>query len=224
MYRLLHLLQTSIGRKLVMAVTGLVLLLFVVGHLAGNMTIFMGQEVLNSYAHWLQNSVMLWPVRLLMLLIVVLHIVMGLELARENRHAIRIGSCYRSWFARHFLDHHMLWSGIAVLIFLLFHIGHLTLGVGSGALYQQLDANQMVDVYRRVVSGFQNPWISLFYSGAMILIGLHLHHVVRGLFQTLGFYHENYLQLLDRLALVVSVGVVAGFLAIPLAIWLELLL
>lgn len=119
MYRLIHLFRTSIGRKLMMALTGLILLLFIVGHLAGNMTIFVGAPILNSYAHWLQHSVMLWPFRIVMLLVVGLHIVMGIELARENRHSASNGSRFPSWFTRHILNHHMLWSGLAVLLFIL---------------------------------------------------------------------------------------------------------
>ncbi len=219
MYRLIHLLRTSIGRKLMMALTGLVLLLFILGHLAGNMTIFFGAPILNSYAHWLQHSVMLWPFRLVMLLLVGLHVVMGLELARENRHSAASGSCYPGWFQRHLVDHHMLWSGIAVLLFILFHVAHLTLGVGADGSFHQLDGNGMVDVYSRVVEGFRNPWITGFYVSFMLLLGLHLLHVVRGLFQTLGFYHERYLQLLDRLAQGVALLVVVGFLSIPMAVW-----
>lgn len=219
MYRLIHLFRTSIGRKLMMALTGVVLLLFIVGHLAGNMTIFFGAPILNSYAHWLQHSVMLWPFRLTMLLLVGLHIVMGLELARENRNAALSGSRYTGWFSRHIGNHHMLWSGIATLLFILFHVAHLTIGVGSGPEFYQLDSNQMVDVYQRVVSGFRNPWISAIYLSLLLLIGWHLLHVVRGLFQTLGFYHENYQLLLQRFAQLLSAAVVAGFLSIPIAVW-----
>lgn len=223
MYRLIHLLRTSIGRKLMMALTGLVLLLFVLGHLAGNLTIFLGAPILNSYAHWLQHSVMLWPFRLTMLLLVGLHIVMGLELARENRHAALSGSHYPGWFQRHVVGHHMLWSGVAVLLFILFHVAHLTLGVGADSSFNQLDHDGMVDVYHRVVTGFHNPWIAGGYSGAMVLIGLHLLHVVRGLFQTLGFYHEQYLQLLYRLAQGVTLLIVVGFLSIPVGVWVGVL-
>ena len=219
MYRLIHLFRTSIGRKLMMALTGLILLLFIVGHLAGNMTIFVGAPILNSYAHWLQHSVMLWPFRIVMLLVVGLHIVMGIELARENRHSASNGSRFPSWFTRHILNHHMLWSGLAGLLFILFHVAHLTLGVGADASFYQLDSNQMMDVYLRVVEGFLNPWISLSYVVLLLLVGLHLLQVVRGLFRTLGFYHENYQQLLDRLAWGVSGGITAGFLSIPVAVW-----
>ncbi len=223
MYRLIHLLRTSIGRKLVMALSGTVLLLFVVGHLAGNMSIFLGATILNSYAHWLQHSVMLWPFRITMLLLVGLHIVMGLELARENRHSASSRSRYPGWFTRQLRDHHMLWSGIAVLLFLIFHLAHLTLGVGADSSFYQLDGNGMVDVYQRVVNGFRTPWIAAFYTVSMVLLGLHLLHVIRGLFQTLGFYHERYLQLLQRLAQGVTLLVVTGFLSIPLAVWTEVL-
>jgi succinate dehydrogenase / fumarate reductase cytochrome b subunit len=223
MYRLIHLLRTSIGRKLVMALSGLVLLLFLLGHLAGNMTIFFGPPILNSYAHWLQHSVMLWPFRLLMLLLVGLHIVMGLELARENRLAATSGSRYPGWFQRHVRNHHMLWSGVAVLLFLLFHVAHLTLGVGAGAAFHQLDSRGMIDVYQRVVEGFRTPWIAGLYMLSLLLIGLHLLHVVRGLFQTLGFYHERYLPLLERLAQLLTLVLVVGFLSIPLAVWVGLL-
>jgi len=203
---------------LIMALSGVVLLLFVVGHLVGNLTIFVAPSVLNSYAHWLQQSVMLWPFRLMMLFFLGLHIVMGATLAYENRQAATQGSACHHWWQRLFYNHHMVWSGIAVLLFLLFHLGHLTLGVGASESFYQVDQQQVLDIYGRVVSGFQIPWITTSYIFFMLLVGLHLNHVVRGLLQTLGFYHENYFGLLRLFSIALSLLLTAGFISIPLTV------
>ena len=219
MFRLIHLFRTSIGRKLVMALSGVVLLLFVVGHLICNMTIFIGPTLLNSYAHWLQHSVMLWPFRFVMLFFVALHIVMGVTLARENQQTATVGSKGSNGFVWAIRKQQMVWSGTVVLLFLFFHLAHLTLGmVDAGELFSRLDSNQMADVYWRVVAGFQTPWITILYILLMGGVGLHLSHVVRGLLQTLGFYHENYLSLWRYLSWGLSGVVTLGFIAIPLAV------
>jgi succinate dehydrogenase cytochrome b subunit len=160
MNRLLHLLRTTIGRKLIVAVTGIVLILFVVGHVSGNMTIYVGQSALNNYAHFLQTSPMLWVVRLAMLVIVLLHIALGIAVTRENRLArpVHYQAAY-PWYLRLY-QRRMIITGKVLLVFIIAHVAHLTLGAGVGEVFQLKDASGNADVYSRVVSTFQNAWIA----------------------------------------------------------------
>jgi succinate dehydrogenase / fumarate reductase cytochrome b subunit len=225
MNRLWHLLRTTIGRKLIVASTGIVLILFVVGHISGNLTIYIGQSALNNYAHFLQTNPMLWVVRLAMLAIVTLHIALGIAVTLENRRARpETGHAGQSWYLRLY-QRRMIVSGLLLLAFITGHVAHLTLGVGVGEVFRLKDAGGHADVYSRVVTTFQNTWIAWTYIAAMILLALHLKHTVRAVFQTLGFYRENYFEFFELLSWLVTLAVVGGFISIPLSVqlgWLTL--
>ena len=225
MNRFLHLLRTTIGRKLIVAVTGVVLILFVIGHVSGNMTIYVGQSALNNYAHFLQTSPMLWVVRLAMLAIVLLHIALGIAVTWENRAArpeTYHAGCplyLRLYRAR------MIISGVVLLAFIAGHVAHMVLGAGIGEVFHLKDASGIVDVYSRVVSVFQNTWIAGIYIIVMLLLAMHLKHTVRAVFQTLGFFRENYFEFFEILSWAVTLAVVGGFISIPLSVqlgWLML--
>ena len=225
MNRLLHLLRTTIGRKLIVAVTGIVLILFIIGHVSGNMTIYVGQSALNNYAHFLQTSPMLWVVRLAMLAVVLLHIALGIAVTRENRVArpevYRAGS---PWYLRLY-QARMIISGLVLLAFIAAHVAHMVLGAGVGEVFHWKDAGGNVDVYSRVVSVFQNTWVAWAYIVVMLLLAMHLKHTVRAVFQTLGFFRENYFEFFELLSWVVALVVVGGFISIPLSVqlgWLVL--
>lgn len=225
MNRLLHLLRTSIGRKLIVALTGIVLILFIIGHVSGNLTIYFGQAALNSYAHFLQTNPMLWVVRLAMLAIVLLHFALGVAVTLENRAARPDG--YRAgcpWYTDLYRSR-MFISGLVLLVFIAGHVAHLTLGAGVGEVFHWKDAGGQVDLYSRVVSVFQNSWTAWIYIGGMLFLALHLKHTVRAVFQTLGFYRENYFEFFEFLSWVITLAVVGGFVSIPLSVqlgWLEL--
>lgn len=225
MNRLLHLLRTTIGRKLIVAVTGIVLILFVIGHVGGNMTIHEGQSALNNYAHFMQTNPMLWVVRLAMLAIVSLHIALGIAVTWKNRMA-RPETYHAGypWYLRLYQSR-MIVSGLVLLAFIAGHVSHLTLGVGIGEVFHLKDTSGNVDVYSRVVSVFQNAWIAWAYIVAMLLLAMHLKHTVRAVFQTLGFFRENYFEFFEFLSWAVTLAVVGGFISIPLSVqlgWLEL--
>ena len=224
MNRLLNLLNTSIGRKLVVAVSGIFLLLFVVGHTLGNLTIYIGPSALNNYAHWLQQSPMLWLVRLGMLAIVLIHIWLGIKVTLENRSARRIAYQAGTSLWRRLFDQRMLISGLFTFIFIVAHIAHLTLGTAADASFYRIDERGFVDVYARLVNAFQNPAIAWSYIAAMLLVGIHLKHSVRALFQTTGFFHDNYFSLFEQLSWLIVLFVVIGLCSIPLAVqfgWLN---
>jgi len=225
MNRLRHLLGTTIGRKLVVALTGIVLILFVVGHVSGNLTIYIGQSALNNYAHFLQSNPMLWVLRLVMLAMFILHIALGVSVMREN-HLARPEPRHsgQSWYLRLY-QHRMMISGLVLLAFVAAHVAHLTLGAGIGEVFRLKDASGYMDVYSRVVTGFHNAWIAWAYIAAMLLLAIHLKHSVRAVFQTLGFSRENHFEFFEFLSWMVALAVTGGFISIPLSVqlgWLTL--
>jgi succinate dehydrogenase / fumarate reductase cytochrome b subunit len=117
----------------------------------------------------------------------------------------------------------MIISGVIVMIFIVGHILHLTAGAGMGELFHLRDVHGHADVYNRVVGSFQSPWLAWSYVIAMLFVSVHLKHSVRALFQTLGFYHENFFGFFELLSWVVTIVICAGLISIPLAVQFNLL-
>lgn len=220
MYRLIHLFRTSIGSKLMVAVTGALLLGFLLGHAAGNLLILKGPDALNGYAGWLQGHPLLWGFRFFMLALFGVHVLTAIRLAHENRAARPVRYRRISRLGARLPGRLMVLSGAVVLAFVIFHLLHLTAGLAGPDFSGMIDAAGRVDVYRRVVTSFREPWLVVLYLVAMGLLGLHLVHAIEGLFQTLGFNHESYRPLIRFLAPALSLLIVAGFAAIPLLVWL----
>jgi succinate dehydrogenase / fumarate reductase cytochrome b subunit len=218
MYRLIHLFNTSIGSKLVVAVTGAMLLGFLLGHAAGNLLILKGADSLNAYAHWLQGHPLLWGFRLGLLALFGLHITATVRLARQNRTARPIRYERIARLGARLPGRLMLLSGGLLLLFLVLHLLHLTVGAVGPDFSQMIDESGRVDVYRRVVVSFSDPLISGLYLFAMAMLAFHLVHAVESLFQTLGFNHESYQTLIRFLAWALTAIVVAGFSAVPLLV------
>ncbi len=191
MNRLIRMFSTSIGRKLVMAVTGLILFVWLLGHMLGNMALFQGADSLNSYAAWLQGHPSLWVMRTSMLLVLAVHIYVALTLAMENRIARSSGYAVRT-FQTSGSSRYMVITGGIVVFFLIYHILHFTLGVVTPEFHDGVDAAGNHDVYSMVVRSFQNPVLAGSYIVAMLLIGTHLLHATRSMFQTVGVNHESY--------------------------------
>ncbi len=218
MYRLIHLFHTSIGSKLVVAVTGALLLGFLLGHAAGNLLILKGAESLNAYAHWLQGHPLLWGFRLAMLALFGLHITATVRLAHQNlaarpiryRRIARLGARLPGRF--------MLLSGALLLLFLVLHLLHLTVGAVGPDFSRLVDEAGQADVYARVVVSFSDPLIAGLYLFAMAMLAFHLVHAVESLFQTLGYNHESYQAMIRFLAWALTAIIVAGFAAVPLLV------
>jgi len=215
---------SSLGKKYVMAISGMALFLFVVAHMLGNLQIFLGPAAINDYGHFLQsNPEILWPARIVLLLAVGLHIWAAIKLTTENRAARAqsygeyrpVGSSYAS--------RTMFVSGLVIFIFIAYHLMHFTVQVQginfTGQDFRQLeDAKQHHDVYRMMVTGFQQPVVSIFYIVSMALLSLHLSHGVSSMFQSLGWKNRKYGLLLDRFALIVAAVLVIGYSSIPIAV------
>ncbi|TVR50097.1 MAG: succinate dehydrogenase [Puniceicoccaceae bacterium] len=220
---------TSIGKKVIMAVTGLILVGFVIGHLVGNLQIFAAPEVINSYAHFLQSlGPALWAVRLFLLAAVGLHIWAAIQLTLENRRARPRGYDINHTIQASYASRTMRWSGFIVLAFLLFHLAHFTARVGPYEKYNDMTATinhqgqviEVLDVHSMMVIGFQQPLVSLFYIVAIGLLSLHLSHGIMSMFQSVGLVSNRWRAGLTKAAVVISVAYFIGNLLIPLSILL----
>lgn len=213
--------EAPIGKKVVMAVTGIILFAYVVGHLLGNLQIYASDpQQINRYAAFLHNPsnvVPLWAIRAFLLAAVILHIVSATQLWLQNRAARPSGYVRKADVPTSYAARTMKWSGVIVGLFIIFHILHLTMGAVPGLEAQELGAN-MPDVRANVVHGFQNPLVSGFYIVAMILLCMHLYHGLYSLFQSLGFVNPRYMPRIKKGAAVVAILIAAGNISIPLAV------
>ncbi len=220
--------RSSVGSKYVMAVTGLLLIGFVLAHMAGNLLIFAGKDALNGYAHALEDKpALLWAARVILLAIFVLHIVIGIRLTRDNMRARPVryvceGTVQANWASRH-----MLLTGLVILAFVIYHLLHFTLGVADPThfkrhlrLYQPSDValRPEYDVAAMVVGGFRQPVVTLAYVVAMAFLALHLYHGATSWFQSLGLNGRGYDKVINWVGPVIALVVLVGNCSIPLAI------
>ncbi len=219
--------RSSLGKKYLMALSGCALFLFVVGHMIGNLQVFLGPEALNRYAHFLQSTPeILWPARLGLLALVTLHVVTAIRLWAENRAARPVAYSTYTPIEASYASRTMVVSGVIVAAFIVFHLLHFTLQkpVGlnlSGQDFAQLhDAHQRHDVFRMVVVGFQQAPVSIFYIAAVGLLCLHLRHGLQAWFQSLGLRNEAWRRPIDTLAWVAAAVVFLGNSSIPVGILL----
>jgi succinate dehydrogenase / fumarate reductase cytochrome b subunit len=208
------LLSSSIGRKAVMAASGLVLYGFVVGHMLGNLQVYLGPEAINAYAEFLQHFLHgqgIWIARATLLLAVALHVWAAVTLTLSNWSARPLG--YRGWQASQstYASRTMVWSGPLLAAFIVFHLAHFTVGNAHPDFVRG-------DVFRNVVVGFQNPFASAFYILAMLALGLHMYHGFWSMLQTLGLSHPRWNRVRRGLSLLLAGAVIAGNISIPLAV------
>ena len=218
MQRLVNFILSPIGAKIIMALSGALIILFLLGHVLGNLLIFNGQQSLNTYAHWLQNNPFLWIFRLSMIVLLVLHIFIALRLAHQNKLARPIDYEVKKSIQLGLSEKTMILSGALIFAFIIFHIAHLSLGLIPPSSLEALDSRQMLDVYTNVVSSFQQPIITIIYILSILVIGLHLYHSLKSLFQTLGFHHENFHLVLNALSPILIIALIVAFISIPIAV------
>ena len=209
--------EASIGKKVVMAVTGCVLFLFVVGHMLGNLQIYMGPEQLNSYARHLHDlGPLLWVVRGVLLLTVVVHLISAIQLWLMNRAARPSRYVKHGWVEASFASRTMIISGPLLAAFIVYHLLHFTTGQAHPNFAPP--RGEEFFVYDNVVNGFSNPLASAAYIVAMIILGYHLIHGVRSMFQSVGINHPLYLPWIKRFATAATFAIVAGNISIPVAV------
>lgn len=221
-------LQTSIGRKWVVALTGIFLIFFVIVHMAGNLQMFSPtSEAINRYAFLLKsNALVLWGFRLALLTSAVLHIWAALSLARENRAAKPVNYAVKGRRTRlgvTLASVTMVISGTVILGFVIFHLLHFTAQVVDRSYREMeavVDGKTMHDVHRMVVAGFSKPLISGFYILAMGLLFFHLRHGAASVFQTIGIRDRTLSKFIQSASWVLAVILFLGFSSIPVAVLL----
>ena len=202
-----------------MAITGLALVGFVIAHLLGNLQIFLGPEALNRYGHFLQTTPeLVWPLRIGLLAMIVLHIVAAIALSRENRAARPVPYAHFEVVAASYASRTMFMSGIIIFVFIVYHLLHFTIQVPqinlTGQDFRTLeDAKQRHDIYAMMVTGYRNPFVSGFYVLGIALLSLHLSHGISSMFQSLGFGKR-----FDRLAMTIAILIFVGYISIPAAV------
>jgi succinate dehydrogenase / fumarate reductase cytochrome b subunit len=214
--------DSTVGKKAVMAVSGLVLVGYVIGHMLGNMKIYQGEPHYNAYALWLREigspafnyEHLLWAVRVVLLVSFAAHIVAAVQLARLSRAARPIGYAMKEPLASTYASRTMRWGGVILALFVVYHVLHLTFGAVGYAPGEYVP----LSVYRNVVIGFSVWYVSAFYVAAMIALGLHLYHGVWSMFQTLGTSGFAVDRFYRGVALAVTLAVVLGNISVPLAV------
>ena len=210
--------QASIGKKVVMAVTGVILFGYVLGHLIGNLQIYApNPEQINNYAKFLHShALLLWVVRAGLFASVVLHITASLQLWLLKRRARPVAYVKKDDLPTSYAARTMTWSGPIIAAFVIFHVLHLT----TGSVLPLQEGN----VRANVIDGFQHPAVAIFYVIAIALLSMHLYHGLWSMFQSLGLSHPRYTPILKKFSAVFAWFVAIGNISIPVAVltgWLQ---
>ncbi|MBM76824.1 MAG: hypothetical protein CMK59_15565 [Proteobacteria bacterium] len=214
---------STLGLKAQMALSGVVLIGFVLVHMLGNLQIFLGPEALNDYAELLKsNKAVLWGARLVLLSSIGVHIFSAYTLTMRSRAARKQRYDQKNWLSSSYAVRTMRWGGVILLLFVVYHLLHLTVGAPvtpdkNMASFIPNNANQ-IDVYNNVVRGFKNPFVSVFYIVAQGALGLHLAHGVWSMMRTLGVTKSAWIEKAQFGALGFGILITIGNCSIPLAV------
>jgi len=219
--------NSSIGKKLIVALTGLFLILFLAGHLVGNLVVFMGPEPFNAYAYFLHHmghGAGIWAFRIIMLVMLGAHIIATIALTRQNKAARKSYECGATIQAST-SSRYMILSGLTILAFFVYHMLHFTVRVGNEydnpALYTFiLDGKEVHNAWKMVIDGFSVWYVSAFYIVSMTLLASHLVHGFQSVFQTLGLRSKKTAATLQQLSIAYTAFIWIGFVSIPVAIML----
>ena len=211
--------RSSIGKKAVMAVTGLILFGWIFLHMVGNLKLYMGADHMNEYAHFLRamgapavpESGILWAMRLLLLVCVILHIHAAYALTRMSSNARPVGYRDRQFVKATYASRTMRWGGVIILLFVIYHLLHLTTGQAHPNYIED-------DAYHNVVTGFQVWWVAAVYILANLALGLHLYHGVWSMFGSLGVTNPRVEQLRRLFASAFAFVITFANISFPLAV------
>lgn len=210
--------RSLVGKKIVMAVTGVILFLFVVGHLLGNLQIFDGPERLNAYSAFLKKlGEILWAIRAILLISLILHVIASIQVSVASLKARPVGYEDKKRIETSFAARTMIWSGPLIFFYVVYHLMMFTF-LTTGPGYSE------TDVYRNEVLAFQVPAITAVYILAMLFLGLHLYHGAWSMLHTLGASSPRYRVLRRTVAPIVAILITAGYITIPVAVlagWLS---
>lgn len=204
--------RSTIGKKVVMAVTGVLLVAFIISHVAANLLVFKGPEAMRHYALLLRSTgSLLWVARGGLLLAAVLHIVAAVQLTRRDMVARPVGYAKRDPQVSTFAARTIRIGGFLLLVFVVYHLLHFTIGTVHPDF-------RHLEPYHNIVTGFAVPWVAAFYIVAMAALGLHLHHGVWAAFRTLGWVRPSSHPLRRRIAVALAIAVWLGFTIVPVAV------
>jgi succinate dehydrogenase / fumarate reductase cytochrome b subunit len=215
-------LGSTIGTKFLMAITGVVMVGYLIGHVTGNMLIFRGPEAINSYSAFLHHATgLLWGTRILLLVSVVVHIWATIKFLSLRNEARPVAYGMKKAHGTTFAARTMYWSGPVIALFIVYHILHLTTGTVHPTFAKNVNPDtHLVDVYANLVEGFQRPLAAGIYILAMLAIGFHLSHGVWSMLQTIGVNRPNWEPALRCLAVIAGIVICGGFIAVPVAVLL----
>jgi succinate dehydrogenase / fumarate reductase, cytochrome b subunit len=211
--------RSAIGKKAVMAVTGVILFGWIFLHMVGNLKLYMGPEHMNEYAKFLRGmgapavpeAGMLWISRIVLLVAVALHIHAAVALTKMNRDARPVGYRGRSYEAATYASRTMRWGGVIILLFVIYHILHLTTGQAHTSFIHN-------DPYHNVVAGFKVWWVAAAYIVANLALGFHLYHGLWSMFNSLGLNHARFNPWRRHFATAFALLIAAGNISFPLAV------
>lgn len=219
MAALLDFYRSALGKKVIMAVTGIVLFGYVLVHMLGNLKLYLGKESLNHYAEWLRvmgeplfpHGAVLWIVRIILLGSVALHILAAIQLTLINQRARPTGYEQKELVAASYASRTMRWGGVIIVLFVIYHLLDLTWGTVNPGFVAG-------DVYRNVLASFQVWPIAGFYIVAQVTLGLHLYHGLWSLFQSLGWNHPKFNQWRRSFAITFAWIITLGNVSFPVAV------
>ncbi|GAC1650491.1 MAG: succinate dehydrogenase cytochrome b subunit [Gemmatimonadaceae bacterium] len=211
----LTLYRSTVGKKAVMAVTGAILVAYVIGHVSGNLLVFRGRDQINAYSAFLHSTgALLWAVRVVLLVAAALHVMAAVQLTRLKHNARTIAYAKREPQVSTIAARTIRWGGAFLFLFVVLHILHFTTGtIRPAATFSR------TDVYGNVVSSFGIWWVAAFYVVAMIALGLHLYHGTWSAFRTLGLVRPTATPLKRTAVLILAIAVWFGFTIIPVAVF-----
>jgi len=214
-----NLIRSSIGKKWIVALSGLVMFLFVIGHLAGNLQVFVGPEAINNYGALLRTSPeLLWVVRLVLLSALIIHVIFTLWLVIENRKARPVAYQKKASVQAKVSTKLMAITGTLLLVFVIFHLAHFTTQSVDTSYAGFHDEKGRHDVFRMVVVGFSSPAFAIFYAVAMTLLSSHLSHGAWSWLQTLGLRTKKVAEDSTRGARILAIVLAVGYVSIPAAV------
>jgi succinate dehydrogenase / fumarate reductase cytochrome b subunit len=219
----MRILNSSVGRKILMSITGQLLIVFVLIHLIGNSTIFFGPNGINAYAEHLHSlPPLVWGFRLFMLAAIAVHICYGIQLTLENKAANPGAYAVKRQLKASFASENMIWTGVALLAFIIYHLLQFTVHA-TPDIVVGLDAANRTDVFRMVVTSFSSGLISVLYAVAMVMLFLHLSHGIPSFLQTMGWNNEKTIPVFGTGGKVIAAFLMLAYISIPAVILVGIL-
>lgn len=218
------LLQTTIAQKILVALTGLFMMFFIIAHLLGNLEIFSGPDAINQYGVLLRTfPKVLWSFRILLLIAITIHVILTIKLSKKNKITKKINYKNPNFKATTFASKTMLFGGLTVLCFVIYHIAHFTLHITNPEFDSLIDSNGRFHVYNMVILGFSNPLVSGFYILAQIMLAFHISHGFSSCFRTLGLANHYLFNKIKLLGKFIAATIALLYISIPMSVLLGIL-